>query len=95
MPKQEARTARIEARVSPDVLAAIKRAAEIQGRSVSEFIVTAAEDTARRIVEETEVIRLSAEDQRLLAEAIFNPPPPTPALIRAIQHYRRVVKSSE
>ena len=38
MPRQSNRTARIEARISPDALAVVKRAAEIQGRSVSEFI---------------------------------------------------------
>ncbi len=48
MPRQSNRTARVEARISPDALAVVKRAAEIQGRSVSEFIVDAAQEAALR-----------------------------------------------
>ena len=46
MPRQSNRTARVEARISPDALAVVKRAAEIQGRSVSEFMVDAAQEAA-------------------------------------------------
>ena len=95
MPQQQTRTARIEARISPDGLAIVKRAAEIQGRSLSDFVVAAAQEAAYRTIEEVEIIRLSAEDQRLLAEALLNPPPLAPAMERAIERYRRVVKGSE
>jgi len=59
MPQEPTRTARIEARISPDALAIVKRAAEIQGRSVSGFVVAAAQEAAHRTIEETEIIRLS------------------------------------
>ena len=38
MPQQADRTARIEARIAPDALRIVRRAAEIQGRSVSDFV---------------------------------------------------------
>ena|SRR5437870_802795 len=88
MPQQRHRTARIEARIAPDALAIVRRAAEIQGRSVSDFLVAAAQDAASRTIAETEIIRLSVEDQRRIAEAILNPPNPTPALRRAFQRHR-------
>jgi uncharacterized protein (DUF1778 family) len=91
MPQDQTRTARLEARITPDALAVVKRAAEIQGRSVSDFVVAAAQEAAHRTIEETEIIRLSVEDQRLLAEALLNPPEPTPALVRAAENYRRLV----
>src|SRR5258706_11265867 len=94
MSQQQTRTARIEARISPDGLAIVKRAAEIQGRSLSDFVVAAAQEAAYRTIEEVEILRLSAEDQRLLAEAILNPPPPVPALERAFEHHRRLIKRS-
>jgi uncharacterized protein (DUF1778 family) len=84
------RTARIEARITPTVLAVVRRAAEIQGRSVSDFVVAAAQEAASRTIEETEILRLSVEDQRLIAEAILNPPEPSPALIRAFQRRREL-----
>jgi len=39
MPHDANRTARLEARISPDTLAVVKRAAELEGRSVSDFVV--------------------------------------------------------
>lgn len=94
MPQEPTRTARIEARIAPDALAAVKRAAEIQGRSVSDFVVAAAQEAAHRTIEETQIIRLSVEDQRAFAEAILNPPPLAPAMERAIERYRNLVTAS-
>ena len=89
MPQEPTRTARIEARIAPDALAIVKRAAEIQGRSVSDFVVAAAQEAAHRTIEETQIIRLSIEDQEAFAEAVLNPPPLVPAMERAIERYRR------
>ena len=94
MPQEQNRTARIEARIAPDALAVVKRAAEIQGRSVSDFVVAAAQEAAQRTIEETQIIRLSVEDQRAFAEAILNPPPLAPAMERAIERYRKLVTAS-
>ena len=51
MPQKPARTSRIEARIAPDALKVVKRAAEIQGRSVSDFVVAAAQEVATRTIE--------------------------------------------
>jgi uncharacterized protein (DUF1778 family) len=90
MPRQSNRTARVEARISQDALAVVKRAAEIQGRSVSEFIVDAAQQVAHRTIEETTIMRLSVEDQRLIVESILNPPEPAEALRRAFAAHRKL-----
>ncbi len=89
--KAKRRSLRIEARITPENLAVIKRAAEIQGRSVSDFLVTAAQDAAHRAIEETQIIRLSVEQHRQIMEAIANPPPLAPAMERAIERHRRLV----
>jgi uncharacterized protein (DUF1778 family) len=94
MSQEPTRTARIEARIAPEVLAVVKRAAEIQGRSVSDFVVSAAQEAAHHTIEETQIIRLSVEDQRAFAEAILNPPPLTPAMESAIERYRKVIAVS-
>jgi uncharacterized protein (DUF1778 family) len=94
MPQERTRTARIEARIAPDALAIVKRAAEIQGRSVSDFVIAAAREAAARAIEETQIIRLSVEDQRAIAEAILNPPPPTPTMLRAAKAYKALIKES-
>jgi uncharacterized protein (DUF1778 family) len=95
MPQEPGRTARIEARISPDALAIVKRAAELQGRSVSDFVVAAAQEAASRAIEETQIIRLSVEDQRAFADSILNPPPLTPAMERAIANHGRLIAQPE
>jgi uncharacterized protein (DUF1778 family) len=93
MSQESNRSARLEARIAPDALAVVKRAAELQGRSVSDFVVAAAQEAAHRAIEETQIIRLSVEDQRRFAEALINPPEPNEALRRAFEHHRRLVGS--
>jgi uncharacterized protein (DUF1778 family) len=86
------RSSRIEARIAPDALAVVKRAAELQGRSVSDFVVAAAQQAAARAIEEAQIIRLSVEDQRAFAAAILDPPPPEAALVRAAEAHRRLIR---
>jgi uncharacterized protein (DUF1778 family) len=88
---ESTRTARLEARIAPDALAIVRRAAEIQGRSVSDFVVAAAQEAAQRTIEETLILRLSVEDQRRFAEALLNPDPLTPAMERAVERYRALI----
>jgi uncharacterized protein (DUF1778 family) len=92
MPQAPVRTARIEARIAPDALAIVKRAAEIQGRSVSDFVVAAAQEAAQRTIEKTEISRLSVEGQRAFAEAILNPPEPSAGLKKAAEAHRRLIR---
>lgn len=88
MKHPETRTARIEARIAPEALAIVRRAAEMQGRSISDFVIAAAQEAAHRAIEETEIIRLSVEGQRQLAEMLLNPPKPNAALKRALRRHR-------
>jgi len=90
MQEQTRTTARLEARLPIEVLERLKRAAEIQGRSLTDFVVAAADEAACRAIEQTEIIRLSREDQLQIAEAIINPPEPGPALRKAVRRYREL-----
>jgi len=75
-------TARLEARP--------KRAAEIQGCTLTDFVVATAGEAACRTIEQAEIIRLFVEDQRWIAELLLNPPEPAPALIRAFERRREL-----
>lgn len=94
MPQSSIRTTRLEARISPEALAIVRRAAEIQGRSLSDFVVSAAQEAAQKAIAEAQIIRLSVEDQRALAESILRPPEPNAALRRAAAAHRRLIRSS-
>ncbi len=72
----------------------VKHAAELQGRSVSDFVVAAAQEAAQRTIDERHLIRLSVEDQNRFAELIFNPPEASPALKRAKDAHGRLVRDA-
>ena len=90
MAHQSQTAARLEARLPHDVMTRLKRAAEIQGRTLTDFVVAAADEAACRAIEQSEIIRLSLEGQRQIAAAILNPPEPAPALKRAAKRYREL-----
>jgi uncharacterized protein (DUF1778 family) len=86
--------ARIEARIAPDALAIIEDAAGAQGRRLNDSVLTAAREAARHTIEETQIIRLAVEDQRAFADAIYNPPSPSHALLRAAEAHWELIKVS-
>lgn len=83
--------ARLEARLPASVYALLKRAAELKGRSITDFVVNAAQDAAQRVIEEDGIIRLSVEDQMRFAQALLNPPAPNAALKRAMSRHLKSV----
>ena len=72
------------------VMSRLKRAAEIRGRTLTDFVVAAVDEAACRAIEETEIIRLSIEGQSQIAAAILDPPEATPALKKAARRYREL-----
>lgn len=91
LPQEPTRTARLEARIAPEGLSIVRRAAELQGRSVSDFVVAAAQEAAYRAIADIEVLRLSKKAQEHFADQLLNPPAPTAALARAFERHRIVV----
>lgn len=68
------------------------RAAAISGRSLTEFVVTAAQREAERTLREHQLIRLTLRDSVEFANALLNPPPPDPRLMGAAEAYRERVR---
>ncbi|MEI7844143.1 MAG: DUF1778 domain-containing protein [Gallionellaceae bacterium] len=84
-------TARLEARISTELHATLKRAAEIQGRTMTDFVVSAVQDAAQRAIEQSGVIRLSLADQECFASKMMSPPKPTAALKRAFSRRKKLL----
>jgi uncharacterized protein (DUF1778 family) len=91
MPSDTSRNARLEARIAPDALAVVRRAAEIQGRSVSDFVVAAAHEAAQRTIEQAQIIKLSLKAQRRFVDLLLNPPAPAAALKRARKAHAKLI----
>lgn len=86
-------TARLEARISTDLHALLKRAAEIQGRTLTDFVVSAVQEAAQRAIEQADFIRLTLADQECFAQALLSPPKPAPALKRAFARRRKLIST--
>lgn len=85
------RTARLEVRTVPEVRAQIERAAASQGRSVSDFVVSAALEAARREIAESGAVTVSLEAYERLCDAIDNPPPPAEGMREAFALHRKLI----
>lgn len=86
-------TARLEARISPELQQLIKRAAELQDRTLTDFVVSAVQEAAVRTIEQAEIIRLSLADQQRFAQALLSPPQPSPALQRAMARHDKMLRA--
>ena len=86
-------TARLEARISTDLHSMLKRAAEIQGRTMTDFVVSAVQEAAQRAIEQSDLMRLSLADQECFAKALLSPPPPSPALTRAFARRNKLLRA--
>jgi uncharacterized protein (DUF1778 family) len=85
--------ARLETRISADLHATLKRAAQMQGRTVTDFVISAVQDAAFRAFEQAGVIRLSLADQQSFAQALIDPPAANPALLRAFERRNKLLKA--
>lgn len=96
MPDQDTiRTARVEARIAPESLAVVRRAAELQGRSISDFLVAAALKDAHQTIEDAQIIRLSVDDQQRFADLLLKPPSLVPAMRRALKARKRLIAGAK
>ena len=86
-------TARLEARISTDLHSMLKRAAELQGRTITDFVVAAVQEAAQHAIQQAEVIRLSLADQECFAQALLSPPQSSPALNRAFARRSKLLRA--
>jgi uncharacterized protein (DUF1778 family) len=94
MSKSSEKQARFEARISPELHQLLKRAADLQGRTLTDFVMAAASDAARRTISEIELIQLSREASALVAERLLQPPAANAALGRAFAGKKRLIQSA-
>lgn len=83
------RTERLGARVPADVKAILQRAADLTGRSLTDFVVASAQAAAEETIRQHEVILLTERDSRKLAQALMRPPAPNEQLKAAFEDYYR------
>jgi uncharacterized protein (DUF1778 family) len=90
MARSTAKRERLEARISPEQKALFQRAADLTGRSLTDFVVSSVQAAAEEAIRTHEVIRLSERATRQIIEAMLNPPEPNERLRGAYERHREM-----
>jgi uncharacterized protein (DUF1778 family) len=83
---------RLMARISADQKRLLQRAADIRGQTLTEFVVSAAQEAATRAVVDQEVIELSLHDSGAFAKGMIDPPPIGASLSNAARRYKKIME---
>ncbi len=86
-----AATARIEARIDPELKAKFQAAADIENITLCEFLVKSARESADSIIDNHKILKLSAEGSRAFADAILHPKEPNQKLKAAMKRHQQVI----
>jgi uncharacterized protein (DUF1778 family) len=82
---------RLEARISREQKELFQRAADIQGRTLTDFVISSLQESAKRAIQEHEMMILSVRDQEVFVETLLNPPNPSEKLRTAAQRYKQKI----
>jgi uncharacterized protein (DUF1778 family) len=88
-PRARARGERLETRVTAAQKRLIERAAALQGRTVTDFVLTSVQDAAREAIEAHQRLDLSVRDSDAFVDALLSPRPVNDRLRDTIARYRR------
>lgn len=91
----EKQTRTTQVRHGDSLAALIERATTALGVEKSVFLRNAIAKEARRVIEDSSRHVLTAEDARLFAAALDQPPAPTPRALKAAASYRRRVAHAD
>ena len=84
---QVERGERLEARVNRATKALFQKAAEIEGRSLTDFVVHSVMEAAKRTVQANEFMHLTQRDRIAFVEALLNVPAPNARLRKAARRH--------
>jgi uncharacterized protein (DUF1778 family) len=83
---------RFDARLNREQKILLQKAADLQGRTMTDFVLHSAEAAAQHTIEERAMLILSARETETFVDAILNPCEPGPVLRAATSHYKKSVR---
>ena len=84
-----ARGYRFDARLNEEQKLLIQRAADLEGRTMTDFVLHSAEAAAQRTLQERAMLVLTARETEAFVSTILSAPEPGPVLRRAVRQYRQ------
>ncbi len=95
IPSPAPRRERLVARVSADQKRLFQRAAALEGRTLSDFLIASAQEAAQRAIRDHEVIALDAADSAAFVAALLNPTPINDRLRETLRLHARLSRRVE
>ena len=86
--EKASRSERLEARISKAQKMLFVRAATLQGRSLTDFLIASVQEAAERALRAHDVLTLSERDRKIFVEALVKPAAPGKTLRQAVKHYK-------
>ncbi len=83
---------RFDARLNETQRVLIQRAADLEGRTMTDFVLHSAQAAAERTIEERSMLILSARASETFVDMILNPPEPGRVLRSAARQYKNRIK---
>jgi len=87
----KAKAYRFDARLNEEQKVLIQKAADLEGRTVTDFVLRSAQSAAERTLQDRTMLILSARETEAFVDAVLNPATPGPVLRAAARHYKNVV----
>jgi uncharacterized protein (DUF1778 family) len=84
-------SARLEARISQETKALVQRAADLEGRTLTDFVISSVQAAACKVIEQHQTLKLNLEDSEAFVDAILNPTEPNEALKALALRYRQEI----
>ena len=80
----ETKDERLEARVPVELKTMFQRAADLEGLTLTDYVISALVEKSRATIREHEVITLTGRNREVFLEALQNPPKISPKLAAAL-----------
>lgn len=89
--KPKVKLYRFDARLNQEQKLLIQKAADLAGRSMTDFVLHSAETAAERTIQERLIMTLSARETEKFLDSILNPAEPGPILRAAAKSYKNTI----
>lgn len=91
MDKSRKPLARLEARVDRELKARWQQAADLEGRTLTDFIISSMQESAEKVIQRHQRMKLNEQDSLIFVETMMNPPMPNARLTKAAARYQEIM----
>jgi len=84
-------TTTLETLVSPEIKALWQKAAELEGQTLTDFVIASVQEAACKVISQHKTLKLNLEDSEAFVDALLNPPEPNNTLKAAALRYQQII----